>query len=64
MAEGETRSDDVAEVEVAEREIADWELLTPHQRILTVGPGLRWSYVDSTRKRSEQPTVAIVRIHV
>ena len=56
VAEGETRSDDLAEMEAAETEIADWELLTPHQRILKVGPGLRWSYVDSTRKHSEQPT--------
>ncbi len=31
-------------------EIADWELLTPHSRILRVGPGRRWSYVDSTRR--------------
>lgn len=30
-------------------EIADWELLTPHSRILRVGPGRRWCYVDSTR---------------
>jgi hypothetical protein len=53
VAEGETRSDEHAETEAAETEIADWELLTPHQRILTVGPGLRWSYVDSTSKGSE-----------
>jgi hypothetical protein len=30
-------------------EISDWELLTPHQRILRVGPGPRWCYVNSAR---------------
>jgi hypothetical protein len=34
-------------------EIPDWEVLTPHERILRVGPGPRWDYLDSTRKRSE-----------
>ncbi len=24
--------------------IADWELLTPHSRLLSVGPGPRWSH--------------------
>jgi hypothetical protein len=34
-------------------ELPDWEVLTPHERILRVGPGPRWGYLDSTRKRSE-----------
>lgn len=54
--DGESRSNHLAELDAAETEIADWELLTPHQRILCVGPGLRWSYLDSTRERSQQPT--------
>mgnify|MGYP001090158342 CR=1 FL=1 len=29
-------------------EVSDWEILTPHSRILKVGPGHRWRYVDST----------------
>jgi hypothetical protein len=33
-------------------EISDWEILTPYERISRVGPGLRWSYLDSTSKRS------------
>jgi hypothetical protein len=46
--EGEERSTDAGEIE-----IADWEILTPHQRILKVGPGPLWSYLDSTRERPE-----------
>jgi hypothetical protein len=46
--EGEERSTDVGA-----REIPDWEILTPHQRILKVGPGPRWNYLDSTRGRPE-----------
>jgi hypothetical protein len=29
------------------RQIADWELFTPHERYFRVGPGLRWSYLPS-----------------
>lgn len=31
-------------------EIADWEVFTPHERYLRVGPGLRWSYLESSSK--------------
>jgi hypothetical protein len=30
-------------------EVADWELFTPHDRYLRVGPGARWSYLDSSK---------------
>lgn len=32
--------------------VADWEIFTPYDRFLTVGPELRWSYLDSTSERS------------
>jgi hypothetical protein len=32
--------------------IADWELFTPHGRVLLVGPGFRWEYADAG---SEEP---------
>jgi hypothetical protein len=28
-------------------DIADWEVFTPHERYLRVGPGLHWAYLDS-----------------
>jgi hypothetical protein len=28
-------------------QIADWEVFTPYERYLKVGPGLRWSYLPS-----------------
>ncbi len=28
-------------------DVADWELFTPYQRVLTVGPGSRWCYLPS-----------------
>lgn len=34
-------------------DVADWEVFTPHDRYLTVGPGLRWSYLPS-RAADEQ----------
>lgn len=34
--------------------VADWEVFTPHNRYLRVGPGARWSYLDST-KSSDAP---------
>lgn len=46
--DGETSSEDPGGVE-----ISDWEVMTPHQRILRVGPGPRWNYLDSTKRRSE-----------
>ena len=39
-----SRPDDLPEVE-----LADWELFTPYDRVLIAGPGLKWSYVDSTK---------------
>lgn len=47
-SESDAHSDDDAGLE-----ISDWEILTPYQRILRAGPGLRWEYVDSTMTRSE-----------
>jgi hypothetical protein len=29
------------------REVADWEVFTPHERYLRVGPGVQWSYLAS-----------------
>jgi len=29
------------------KDVADWEVFTPHDRYLTVGPGLHWSYLPS-----------------
>ncbi len=34
-------------------EISDWEILTPHSRVLRVGPGERWCYVDSIAKKEK-----------
>jgi hypothetical protein len=30
-------------------DIADWEIFTPHDRYLRVGPGPRWSYLESNK---------------
>jgi hypothetical protein len=49
VPDSEADSDDVSGME-----ISDWEILTPYERILRVGPGLRWSYLDSTSKRSDR----------
>ncbi len=43
--------DDAESSEELEGAITDWEVMTPHQRILKVGPGERWNYADSTKKR-------------
>ena len=45
---------DRATDEVAEMEISDWEILTPHSRVLRVGPGARWCYVDSSTNRNRE----------
>jgi hypothetical protein len=37
-------------------EIADWELFTPHQRFLRVGPGAQWAYLPSTDEKKPLPT--------
>jgi hypothetical protein len=39
-----------AEQEDEEEALPDWEIFTPIDRYLEVGPGLHWSYVDSTKK--------------
>jgi hypothetical protein len=39
--------------EAAGMEISDWEILTPHSRVLRVGPGDRWCYLDSKQRRGE-----------
>jgi hypothetical protein len=36
----------------SEHDLADWELSTPHERLLQVGPGLEWSYLSTRRKSS------------
>ncbi len=30
-------------------DIADWEIFTPHERCIKVGPGLQWAYVNTRR---------------
>jgi len=30
--------------------VSDWEVFTPHERCIEVGPGLQWSYVDTRDK--------------
>lgn len=42
--------------ESPESDIADWELFTPYERFLRVGPGLEWSYL-STRRTPVSQTV-------
>ncbi len=44
---------DVAD-EVADMEISDWEILTPHSRVLRVGPGTRWCYLDSSKRQNSE----------
>jgi hypothetical protein len=34
-------------------EVADWEVFTPHDRYLRVGPGRRWSYLESSPKSGD-----------
>lgn len=38
--------------------IADWELFTPYERLLRVGPGVQWSYLPSRQSLSPQPAAA------
>ena len=52
-------SESMPEIEMApddvdRRGVSDWEILTPHQRILRAGPGPRWDYADATTKPSHQ----------
>jgi hypothetical protein len=35
--------------------VADWELFTPHERYLRVGPGPTWSYLPSCQDRPRKP---------
>ena len=35
-------------------DVADWELFTPYQRVLTVGPGWRWCYLPSRKTETAQ----------
>ncbi len=46
VTDGEDRTE-----EVSDMEISDWEILTPHSRVLRVGPGERWCYLDSNKRR-------------
>lgn len=57
------RPSPASEEEVEEGEIADWEVFTPHERYLRVGPGFRWAYLDSRASsgpRAEPGTPAAV----
>jgi hypothetical protein len=45
----------IAAASVPEGEVADWELFTPHERLLRVGPGLVWSYLPSHRPAAAPP---------
>lgn len=47
--------DSVGEPGAQEDEIADWEVFTPHDRYLRVGPGVEWSYLPSRQSAPEQP---------
>ncbi len=40
---------------LAENDIADWELFTPYDRYLRVGPGVWWSYLPSRPTVASQP---------
>ena len=31
-----------------EAAIADWEIMTPHQRVVVAGPGHYWGFLDSS----------------
>jgi hypothetical protein len=35
--------------------IADWELFTPHGRVLLVGPGFKWEYADAGTEDAVTP---------
>jgi hypothetical protein len=50
VPEGETPSQGEAGTDM---EISDWEILTPRSRILRVGPGNRWCYLDSEKRKGE-----------
>jgi len=42
-------SDEGEEKMLVGDDLADWEVFTPHDRYLRVGPGQRWSYRESNR---------------
>jgi hypothetical protein len=42
-------------------EIADWEIYTPIDRYLRVGPGQKWAYLPSTSKDSNRATPSTKR---
>ncbi len=41
--------------------IPDWELFTPHQRVLRVGPGPKWSYLPSDRPEAVESTAVVAQ---
>jgi hypothetical protein len=45
--------DEGGEEDMADMEISDWEILTPHSRVLRVGPGERWCYIDSNKRKAD-----------
>ena len=55
--EPKDEADEAREIQEGEPEvdleISDWELLTPHSRILRSGPGGRWCYLDSNLRKSD-----------
>lgn len=40
-------------------DVADWEVFTPHERYLRVGPGRNWSYLPSRSNRSSEPAMPL-----
>jgi hypothetical protein len=38
-------------------DVADWEVFTPHERYLRVGPGRNWSYLPSRSNPSSEPAM-------
>jgi len=47
---GDEPANPAEQIEVSDVELPDWELFTPHNRVLKVGPEHRWSYTDSEAK--------------
>jgi hypothetical protein len=42
--------------ELADEPLADWELFTPYERLLRVGPGLQWCYMPTRRDANAAQT--------
>jgi hypothetical protein len=44
-----------------DEELADWEVFTPHDRYLRVGPGAHWSYLPSRNTADSSRTEQVVQ---